>query len=115
MQSFGPTLTEPGTTYFLKQTLKQCHTKKIVLNDNIVNLALFLGFCVLIGVFLIYKHQNKPNEEELKKKEELKKTYILSKIKQINEKHQEKYNKMITDLPKFESNFEILHKKFYDV
>ena len=26
-----------------------------------------------------------------------------------------KYNKMITDLPKFESNFEILHKKFYDV
>ena len=38
MQSFGPTLTEPGTTYFLKQTLKQCHTKKIVLNDNIVNL-----------------------------------------------------------------------------
>ena len=113
MQSFGPNLTEPGTTYFLKQTLKQCHTKKVVLNDNIVNLALFLGFYYF--VFLIYKHKNKPNEEELKKKEELKKTYILSKIKEINEKHQEKYNKMITDLPKFESNFEILHKKFYDV
>ena len=59
MQSFGPNLTEPGTTYFLKQTLKQCHTKKLVLNDNIVNLALFLGFCVLFGVFLIYIFQLK--------------------------------------------------------
>ena len=115
MNLFGPSLTEPGATYFLKETLKQCHNKKIMLNNNIVNLALLLGFCVLFGVFLLYKYQNKPDEEELKKKEELKKTYLLTKIKEINEKHQEKYNKMITDLPKFESNFEILHKKFYDV
>ena len=40
---------------------------------------------------------------------------LLSKVKEINDRHQEKYNKMITDLPKFESNFEMLHKKFYDV
>ena len=31
----------------------------------------------------------------------------------INQKHQEKLNSMITNLPKFESNFEMLHKKFY--
>jgi hypothetical protein len=110
-----PLLTEPGTKYFIKESLKICHTTKLKMNNTIVNLALFLGFSVLFSVFLIYKYQNKPNEEDKKKKKELKKTYLLTKIKEINDKHQEKYNKMITNLPKFESNFEMLHKKFYDV
>ncbi len=110
-----PSLTEPGTKYFLRESLKKCHTTKLKMNNTIVNLGLFLGFSVFIGVFLIYKYQNKPDEEDKRKKAELKKTYLLSKIKEINVKHQEKYNKMITNLPKFESNFEMLHKKFYDV
>ena len=62
-----------------------------------------------IWYILLYKYNNKPSEEE-KKKEELKKNYLLSKIKMINEKHQEKLNSMITNLPKFESNFKMLHK-----
>ena len=110
-----PSLIEPGTKYFIRESLKNCHTNKLKMSNTVVNLALFLGFSILFTVFLIYKYQNKPGEEEKKEKEELKKTYLLSKIKEINDKHQEKYNKMITDLPKFESNFEMLHKKFYDV
>ena len=85
------------------------------LNNNIINLALFLGFCILFGIFLLYKYNNKPDEQEKRRKEELKKNYLLSKIKMINEKHQEKIDKMITNLPKFESNFEMLHKNFINL
>ena len=113
MEIIKPSLIEPGTKYFLKESLKICNKNKMKLNNNVINLSLFLGFCTLFGIFLLYKYNNKPDEEEKRKKEELKKNYLLSKIKMINEKHQEKLDKMITNLPKFESNFEMLHKKFY--
>ena len=44
-----------------------------------------------------------------------KKTYILTKIKQINEHKQKQYNNTITNLPKFESEFEKMHKNFYNI
>ena len=42
----------------------------------------------------------------------MKKNYILNKIKQLNDKQKKEYDKMITNLPKFESDYELMHKKF---
>ena len=36
-------------------------------------------------------------------------------VRQLSLKKQKEYDEMITNLPKFESNFELLHKKFYNV
>jgi len=110
-----PSLIEPGTKYFLKETLKQVHKDKSNYDNNLLNVFLFFMFIIIAFVILNYKYKSKPNENEKKNKEKLKKNYILNKIKQINDKQRKQHDKMITNLPKFESNFEMLHKKFYNV
>ena len=110
-----PSLIEPGTKYFLKETLKKVHIEKTEYDNNLFNVFLFLMF-VFVGFFILnYKYKSKPNEEEKKRKDDLKKNYILNRIKTLNINQKKIYDQMITDLPKFESNFELLHKKFYNV
>ena len=54
-------------------------------------------------------------DKDLEEREQQKKYYILSKIKSLNEKAADERQKMITNLPKFESDYELLHEKFYNV
>jgi hypothetical protein len=107
-----PNLIEPGVSYFLDQTLKNCNKKRIEYNTKIFNIYLFLIFFLFLGVFIIYKYKNRPTRKDLEKREHQKKYYILSKIKSLNEKAAKTRQEMITNLPKFESDFEMLHKKF---
>jgi hypothetical protein len=111
----NPTLTEPGIKYFLRESLKNIHKENIIYNNFLFNFTLLIGFLIILMVLLFYKYKTKPTEEDLKKIEDLKKTYILSKIKALNMKKEQEKNDMITTIPKFESNFELLHKKFYRV
>ncbi len=115
MDTQFPRLTEPGVSYFLRETLKQLNQDKQYYNTTLINVILFLVFIGVISAVLIYKKNTKLNNEQMKEKEMEKKTYILTKIKQINEIHQNKYNKMITNLPKVESEFEKLHKNYYNI
>jgi hypothetical protein len=111
----NPALIEPGVKYFLSETLKNCRTKKQVskkINTNIMLLALFI---ILIGSILYYKWKNKPTLEEIKNRDNIKKHYILNKIKQITDKKLKNRNQTITNLPKFESDFVKLHKNFYNI
>ena len=110
-----PSLIEPGTKYFLKETLKKVHIEKTEYDNNLFNIFLFFAFLLMGFVILNYKYKSKPNNEEKKRKDNLKKNYILNKIKSLSAKKQKEYDEMITNLPKFESNFELLHKKFYNV
>lgn len=110
-----PSLIEPGTKYFLKETLKKVHIEKTQYDNNLFNVFLFFAFILVVFIVLNYKYKSKPNNEEKKKKDNLKKNYILNKIKSLSAKKQKEYDEMITKLPKFESNFELLHKKFYNV
>ena len=55
----------------------------------------------------------KPGPEERKKKDNLKRDYFINKVKQLQSDKSKIYNKTITNLPNFESPFELLHKKFY--
>ena len=68
-----PSLVEPGTKYFLKETLKKVHVEKTEYDNNLFNVFLFLMF-VFVGFFVLnYKYKSKPNEEEKKRKDDLKK------------------------------------------
>ena len=109
----SPNLIEPGAKYFIHQTLKNCNKTRSKYYNNLTNLGLFLGFIIIFGGVLYYKYNTRPNEKIRKKKEKLKQTYILSKIRALIDKSAQENNKIITDLPRFESDFEILHKNFF--
>jgi hypothetical protein len=111
--AYRPTLTEPGVKYFLGETLKNCKKNKETFNIKLFNLALFIGFLFVVTTLLVYKYKMKPGPEERKKKENLKRDYFINKVKQLQADKAKIYNKSITNLPNFESPFELLHKKFY--
>jgi|TARA_B100001758_G_C18290132_1_gene546564 hypothetical protein len=109
------TLIEPGVKYFLNETLKNCRNKKQLSETININIVLLFIFTAIIGSVLYYKWKTKPNLEELKQRENLKKHYILNKIKSISDKKLKEKNQIITNLPKFESDFVKLHKNFYNI
>ncbi len=69
-------LVEPGMKYFINQTLIRCKELKDRYNNIIYNISLLLGFVVVIGLFLYYRHKNKLSKKECIKKENEKKLYM---------------------------------------
>ena len=110
-----PNLIEPGTKFFLSKTLENVHLENIRYNTFLFNLFLFFSFIIILYGILSFRKKNKPSEEERKNKDILKKTYLLNKVKELSDKKKQDVDKMITQLPKFESDFELLHKNFYNV
>ena len=76
-----PRLTEPGTKYFLNETLKQCHIYKINYNNILINIGLFIGFLLILGAILFYKYKGRLTQLEKERKNKEKQQYILSKVK----------------------------------
>ena len=111
----GPTLTEPGVKYFLRETLKQCNDKRTTYYNIIWNCGFFLFLLILIGVILAYRKRHKLTPEEKKEKKEKDHAHVMVKIKALREERKKMNNEIITNLPKFESSFEVMHKKYYAV
>jgi len=109
-----PSLTEPGVKYFLGETLKKCHNQRTEINYYMVNLSFFGLFVFIITIYLIYKYKTRPTEKDREKAKKLKRDYFITKVRKMQTKKAQDLNKTITDLPKFESPFEVLHKKFYN-
>jgi len=106
-----PTLTEPGVKYFLNQTLKQCHIIREKFHNTIFNIGLFIGFIIILGVILLYKYKGRLTPVEIEKKNKEKQQYILSKIQKFQEAKRIAHQELITGLPAWESEYDILHKK----
>lgn len=111
----SPSLTEPGVRYFLKETLKQCQQKKIKFYHFWTNIGFLILFMGILASLLVWKQQTKKTKEEIIEERLKQRKYILEKIKSMQEKKKKEQNMIITDLPKFESDFELLHKKYYQV
>ena len=109
----APSLTEPGVKYFLRETLKNCHVKKANWFNTLWNCGFFLLFLVILGSVLAYRKREKLTPEEKKEKQEKDHAYMMTKIKSIWEEKKKERLDIITNLPKFESDFEIMHKKYY--
>jgi len=108
-----PTLTEPGVKYFLKETLKNCRIKKNTEFNQLMNLALLTSFVVISSVLLYYKYKTRPTEDDREKIKQLKRDYFVNKVRQLEAKKAKQLDRQITNLPQFESPFELLHKNFY--
>tara|TARA_B100000073_G_C23336184_1_gene412890 strand:+ start:59 stop:406 length:348 start_codon:yes stop_codon:yes gene_type:complete len=113
MEVIRPTLTEPGVKYFLKETLKNCKIKKDLQFNMLMNLGLLSMFVIIVSILLYYKYKTRPTEEDRKKKKQLKRDYFVNKVRQMQAVKAKQLNEQITNLPKFESPFELLHKNFY--
>ena len=72
-------------------------------------------FVFILGIILVYKKKTKLTVEEKRDKFEKERKYVLNKIKSLQEKDRIKQNEIITNLPKFESNFVMLHKNYYKI
>tara|TARA_B100000073_G_scaffold345739_1_gene355487 strand:- start:5723 stop:6064 length:342 start_codon:yes stop_codon:yes gene_type:complete len=109
-----PILTEPGVSYFLKETLKKCKIKKDIEMNNLINLGLFITFVTITSSLLYYKFKTRPTEEDREKLKRLKRDYFVNRVRQLESKKAKQLQQSITNLPKFESPFELLHKNFYN-
>jgi hypothetical protein len=106
-----PVLTEPGVKYFLHQTLKQCHNVREQFNNWVFNIGLFIGFLLILGAILIYKYKGKLTPFEIEKKNKEKQQYILSKIQNFQTAKRVAHQELITGLPNWESEYDIIHPK----
>ena len=114
-QQFRPSLTEPGVKYFLGETLKKCHEQRSEINYYMCNLGLLGVFIFIIAIYLFYKYKTRPTKKEKEKLNKLKRDYFLTKVRKMQANKAKELNQSITNLPKFESPFEVLHKKFYQM
>ena len=112
---YAPSLTEPGVRYFLKETLKQCQEKKYKYYHFWTNIGFFIIFLCILASVLVWKQKTKKTKEEIMEDRAKQGNYVLEKIKSLQEQRKKESNMIITNLPKFESDFELLHKKFYQV
>jgi hypothetical protein len=111
----APKLVEPGARYFFYNTLKNINIKKSAMQEISLNVFYFALFVSILGIFLVYKYKTKLTPEEIKKKRDDQRVYLINKMKDLSYKEQVKQNKLITNLPKFESDFVLMHKNYYNV
>ncbi len=107
-----PMLTEPGVKYFINQTLKQCHAFKERHYNLIANICLLVGFIFVLGIILLWKYKGKLTPEEIEEKERLKKQYILSRIRNYQDAKIRSQQQLITGLPQWENEFDIIAEKY---
>jgi sortase (surface protein transpeptidase) len=103
-----PKLTEPGIMSYLNDTLKSCHNFKTTYYNYIYNIGLFLLFLVIISLLLIYKYKGKLTPEEIRKNEEKKKKYILTKIYNYQQEKLHAQQSLITGLPHWKNEYDIV-------
>ena len=111
MESSKPVLTEPGVTYFLNETLKQCRDFKNKYNNTLFNVSLLIGFLLLLGTILLIKYKGKLTPEEKEEKEREKQHYILSKIKNYQEAKERSQQGLITGLPEWNDEYDYLYNR----
>jgi hypothetical protein len=106
-----PILTEPGVKFFLNETLKQCHRFKEKYHNYMFNVGILIAFFIITGIILLYKYKGKLTPEEIEQNELRKKKYILSKIKNYQDAKIRSQQELITGLPHWETEFDIITKK----
>jgi hypothetical protein len=106
-----PSLTEPGVKYFLYQTLKQCHIVRDNFHNMVFNIGLFIAFLLVLGLILLYKYKGKLTPIEIERKNKEKQQYVLSKVKNFQQAKRIAQQELITGLPAWESEYDIIHTK----
>ena len=108
-----PLLVEPGIKYFLHESLKKCSEYKDKYKNYIYNVGIFVIFVIIVAAILIYKYKGKLTDKEISQKEQEKKMYILSKIKNYQDAKRTAQQQLITSLPQWETENDVLRGAKY--
>ena len=103
-----PMLTEPGVKYFINATLKQCHQFREKYMNTLFNIGLLVFFILSICLLLTYKYKGKLTPQEREHKDIEKKQFILSKIHNFQQAKLKSQQSLITGLPQWETEYDIL-------
>ena len=99
-----PYLIEPGTKYFLSATLKKSNIKRGKRKTFFFIISLLIIFIIIMVSFLTYKFAAKKRQKEI---------YILSKVRNVIERKERQQINTITNLPKFQNDYKLLHERYY--
>jgi len=99
--SVRPILTEPGTKYFLNASLNKCSELKNKYYNTVFNISVFLFLLCLIGIVLFFKYKGRLSKHEQEIKENQKREYVMSKIKNYQDTRRREQQQIITNLPKW--------------
>ena len=108
-----PYLIEPGTKYFLSATLRNSNIIRGKRKTFYFNMTLLGIFLFVVITFLTYKFKTKATPQEIAQKKREKEIYILSKVRNVIERKEKEQRNIITNLPKFTSDYKLLHEKYY--
>jgi len=77
----------------------------------LINISLGIGFLVILGIILFFKYKGKltPVEKDMKNRQ--KQQYILSKIQNFQESKQRASQQLITGLPHWDTEYDVIHRK----
>lgn len=104
----APRLVEPGTRYFLNETLKKCSEFREKYKNQLFNLGILVAFIILLTGLLMYKYKGKPTAQEKHIQEQNKKQYILSTIKNYQDAKRNAQQQLITGLPQWDNEYEAI-------
>ena len=101
-----PRLVEPGTRYFLGETLHQCAVFKKKYYNDMLNISIACIVISFFGLLLYYKYKGKltPSQKMLKDRE--KQHYILSRIQNYQDAKKNQRHANITGLPSWENEYD---------
>jgi hypothetical protein len=77
----------------------------------VFNIGLFIAFLLVLAFILLYKYKGKMTPVEIAEKNKEKQQYILSKIKNFQQAKRIAHQELITGLPNWESEYDIIHSK----
>ena len=113
MSSDSPKLIEPGARYFLDATLKNCKKIKEKYYYYIFNISAFIILVGILACIMIFMYKGKLTTLEKQIQSKKKKEFILSKIKGLQDIKRQKRQELITNLPKWNSEIDLINRKIY--
>jgi hypothetical protein len=81
------TLIEPGVRSFLKLSLQNCRQFKAQYYNAIFNTCTLFLFVAVVGTILFIKYKTKPTADEVERRKQQQREYVLSQLKLVNAKN----------------------------
>jgi len=81
------TLVEPGVRSFLKLSLQNCKQFKAQYYNTIFNTCTLFLFVAVVGTILFIKYKTKPSADEIERRKQQQREYVLSQLKLVNAKN----------------------------
>ena len=117
MEFIKPNLVESNVKYFLNGTLQNCKKFKEQNINLVYNVSLGIGFFVILSMILYFNYKGNKSAKEIRLKKMRDKEYIMTKLIKIKQDDRKMNNKMLTNLPNFDTHpemFVLQNKKYTD-